>query len=378
MNILVVCTSTGRGGLELHARREARFLADDAGVNCHLVAQAHSCIAECVAGGGVTPLYLNWRFKAAPLISAMKLARYIDDNEIGLIHFHWGDDQPFVAMAKYFSKRKPTLVYTRHMAITRHKKDRYHRFIYGQLDLVLTVSNQVRKEAVEYFPLAPSQIKLLYLGVAAANVETATGRCEQFSGIANEHAFNIGMFGRIEHGKGQHLLVEAMVVLAERGLDVSATIIGHVMDQQYFDQLKLTIEEKGLSDRFEFVEFINHPMEVMPRFDVITLLTYCETFGLVLVEAMRAGVAVIGTNAGGVPEIIIDNETGLLIPPGNSAALVDALSRLYDDEEFKKSLAQSGQQRGDALFDETNNLNALLAVLKDVAGTIKSNNQFLD
>ncbi len=373
MNILVVCTSAGRGGLELHARREARFLADDAGINCYLVAQENSCVAACVAEGGVTALYLSWYFKALPLLSAIKLARYIDDNKIDLIHFHWGNDQPFVAMAKYFSKRKPTLVYTRHMAITRHKKDRYHRFIYGQLDLVLTVSHELRQEAIKYFPLEPLQIKQLYLGVAAANAEKAAERRAQFKGVSNNHTFNIGMFGRIEHGKGQHLLVEAMVVLAERGLDVSATIIGHVMDQAYFDQLKRTIGEKGLSDRFDFVDFIHNPMEVMPCFDVITLLTYCETFGLVLVEAMRAGVAVIGTNAGGVPEIIIDNKSGLLIPPGDAAVLAESLACLYDDEPLKKLLAQRGQQRAGILFDETNNFNALVAVFKDVDGTIKSN-----
>ena len=373
MNILVVCTSAGRGGLELHARREARFLAADAEINCHLVARENSCIAECVADGGVTPFYLNWRFKALPLLSAIKLARYIDDNEIDLVHFHWGEDQPFVALAKYFSRRKPQLVYTRHMAITRYKKGHYYRFIYGQIDLVLTVSNQVRKEAIEYFPLAPAQIKLLYLGVPPVNTEHSSSRCQQFLGVANKHQFNIGMFGRIEHGKGQHLLAEAMEVLEARGLDVSVTIIGHVMDQNYAQELKKTIEAKGLSSGFEFVDFIDNPMAVMPCFDVITLLTYSETFGLVLVEAMRAGVAVIGTDSGGVPEIIIDNETGLLIPPGDGGALADALTRLYEDEAFKKTLAQKGKQRGDTMFDEMQNFNALVVVLKDVDGTVKEN-----
>ena len=373
MNILVVCTSGGRGGLELHARREARFLADDAAINCHLIAQENSCVAECVADGGVTPLYLNWCFKALPLLSAIKLARYIDANEIDLVHFHWGEDQPFVALAKYFSRRKPQLVYSRHMAITRYKKGRYYRFVYGQLDLVLTVSNQVRKEAIEYFPLAPAQIKLLYLGVPPANTEHSSERCQQLSGVANNHQFNVGMFGRIEHGKGQHLLVDAMALLEARGLDLSVTIIGHVMDQNYAEQLKESIEAKGLSNRFEFVDFIDNPMAVMPCFDVITLLTYSETFGLVLVEAMRAGVAVIGTNSGGVPEIIIDNETGLLIPAGDAGALANALARLYEDEAFKKSLAQKGKQRGDTMFDEMKNFNALVAVLKDVAGTVKDN-----
>lgn len=366
MNILVLCTSGGRGGLELYAQREARFITANSRDNCHLVIRENGHIAKYVEENEVQHLYLQWRFRALPLISAVKLARYIDANSIDVIHMHWGKDLTLAALAKCFSRRKPRLMYTRHMGITRSKKNPYHRFLYGQVDQLLTTSKQMRKEALNYLPLEPNQVILCYLGVPPAKITKETEDAAQLFVTAKKHSFNIGMLGRIEHGKGQHLLLDAVAMLVERELDVGATIIGHVMDEHYFNQLKQTIEEKALSERVEFVGFIDDPMAVMPCFDVVTLLTYCETFGLVLVEAMRAGVAVIGTNAGGVPEIIRDKESGLLVPSGDSAALAESLQRLYEDKTYRESLACNGKKRADAIFDEENNFNTLTSIFHNL------------
>ena len=81
---------------------------------------------------------------------------------------------------------------------------------------------------------------------------------------------------------------------------------------------------------------------------------------------MRAGVAVIGTDAGGVPEIIDNKETGLLIPPGDSAALAEALYCLYEDKDKKEWLAQNGKKRADSVFDEETNFNVLVAIFHEV------------
>lgn len=360
MNILVLCTSDGRGGLELYAEREAGFIATEGSCICHLVVRENGHINGYVREGVVQGLYLQWSLRGLPVISATKLARYIDDNCIDIIHMHWGKDLGLAALAKYLSHRKPKLVYTRHMGITRPKEDIYHRFLYNQVDQIFVVSKQVRKEAIEFLPLAPDQVKLLYLGVPPVKENKEAGRCAQFLGVEKKRSFNIGMFGRIEHGKGQHVLVDAVAMLVEQGLDISATIIGHVMDEHYFKQLKQTIEERGLSDRIRFVGFVDDSMAVMPCFDVVTLLTYCETFGLVLIEAMRAGVAVIGTDAGGVPEIIRDGETGLLTPPGDSVALAENLRRLYEDKTQKEWLAQNGKKRAESVFDEERSFKELI------------------
>ena len=366
MNILVLCTPDGRGGLELYAEREARFIATESSCICHLVVRESGHINSYVREGEVPGLYLQWCLRGLPVISATKLARYIDENCIDIIHMHWGKDLGLAALAKFLSSRKPKLVYTRHMGITRPKKDPYHRFLYGQVDQVLGVSKQVRKEAIRFLPLLSDQVKLLYLGVPAMKESKEAGHCVQLPDKENMRSFNIGMFGRIEHGKGQHVLVDAVAMLVKQGLDISATVIGHVMDEHYFKQLKQTIQERGLSDRVRFVGFVDDPMAVMPCFDVVTLLTYCETFGLVLIEAMRAGVAVVGTNAGGVPEIIRDGETGLLTPPGDSVVLAENLRRLYEDETLKEWLAQEGKKRADSVFDEEISFNVLIRNFREL------------
>ncbi len=363
MNILMLCTSTGRGGLELYVRRQAYFVMAKSDDNAYLAVRESGYIAGCAEVSGIQRLCLQWRFRGLPVISALKLARYIDTNNIDVMHMHWGKDLALAALAKQFSRRKPKLVYTRHMGITRPKKDRYHRFLYRQVDLLLTVSKLVRKEALAFLPLAPEQIKLLYLGVPAAKAKEGVDHGAGLPGSGKRGAFHIGMLGRIEHGKGQHVLVEAMALLVAQKLDVSAMIIGHVMDKNYFYQLKQAIEQKGLAGRVEFVDFIDDPMAAMPFFDVVTLLTYCETFGLTLVEAMRAGVAVIGTDAGGVPEIIRDEETGLLIAPGDSAALAERLQQLYENKAQKERLACGGKEWADLAFDEEKNFNALMVIL---------------
>lgn len=362
MNILVICTSEGRGGLELHAKREVNFLTTQNQCSCYFVVRENGYLANYAQESGVQSFHLQWKFRALPVVSAIKLARYIDSNCIDIMHIHWGKDLSLAALAKVFSRRKPKLLYTRHMGITRSKKDLYHAFLYGQVDRVLTVSKQVHKEAAKFLPLEPDQIKLFYLGVPPAKAKRETKIQVQLPGNVKRRSFNVGMFGRIEHGKGQHLLVDAIELLVNHKVDVSATFIGHIMDECYFKTIKQTIEKKGLTDRIDFVDFIDTPMEVMPCFDVITLLTYCETFGLVLVEAMRAGVAVIGTDAGGVPEIIQNNNTGLLIPPGDSVALAEKLSCLYEDKEKRERLAQNGKKRADSIFDEETNFNVLVSM----------------
>ena len=88
----------------------------------------------------------------------------------------------------------------------------------------------------------------------------------------------------------------------------------------------------------------------MPAFDVVVLATEMETFGLVLIEAMRSGVAVVGSNAGGVPEIIEDGVSGLLFEPGNAADLAAKLRRYCMDRDLRRRLAAAGKARADSLF----------------------------
>ncbi len=102
----------------------------------------------------------------------------------------------------------------------------------------------------------------------------------------------------------------------------------------------------------------------MSAFDVVVLATKQETFGLVLIEAMRNGVAVIGTNAGGVPEIIDDGKTGLLIEPDDAAGLEQCLLRLIQDAQLRESLAKVGKQKADQMFSQEQHYNRLCELMQ--------------
>jgi glycosyltransferase involved in cell wall biosynthesis len=359
MTTLIICTAPGLGGLELYAEREYEFLNQYRLSSAHFALSEGSRLNERFDGSSKNNLLRIKSGKLLPLRAARIMARYIDQHQIDVIHMHWSNDLHLCALAKLFSNRKPKLIYTRHMRISRPKKDIVHRFFYRQVDLILAVSQCVRDEARRFLPLDANQIQLFHSGVPAP--ETVLESCQsKLPGYSSKPRFNIGMFGRIEHYKGQHLLIDAVIALSEQGMDVSATIIGHAMDEDYLARLKQTVRNTGLEERVQFLGFIDKPTQLMPCFDVIVLLTYCETFGLTLVEAMRAGVCVIGTDAGGVPDIIDHEQTGLLIEPGNSEMLVEACKRLQQDETFKRQLAQQGKEKADQLFDESTHFKQLI------------------
>jgi glycosyltransferase involved in cell wall biosynthesis len=123
-----------------------------------------------------------------------------------------------------------------------------------------------------------------------------------------------------------------------------------------------------VADRVIFQDFVSKPQQLMQVCDCVTLASAQETFGLVLPEAMRSGVAVIGSNSGGVPEIIDHGVTGLLFESGNANDLYLQIEKLYIDPDFKKALAQQGKQSADERFNNDLHFEQLEQHLKSILG----------
>jgi len=360
MNVLELCLSPGLGGLELYVFRSAQALA-----------QHNKVIAVLNTGGklnayflehsGVASYHLDKASKMLPLFNARKLAAIIDRNDIDVMHMHWGNDLALAALAKKMSRRKPALVYTRQMKITRYKTDIYHRFMYDQMDLMLTITRQLEEEAKTFIPGHDDSIKTLYYGVdSPAQLLTEDEIRQQRSEIGfREHDFIVGLLGRLEHGKGQHLLIEALAMAKQDGLDPRALIVGHEMNPGYRDELQQLANDKHLAANVVFQDFVSEPQKLMQLCDCITLTSKEETFGLVLPEAMRCGVAVVGSNRGGVPEIIRHEQTGLLFESWNAADLYRQIRHLYTDPDFRKTIAANGKREADARFNTEDHFAAL-------------------
>lgn len=367
MNILELCLSSGLGGLELYVYRASDALCANNSITAVLL--EHGQLDNYYKKNSSIPrLHLARSKNPLPIINAIKLANIIDQREIYLIHMHWGKDFALAALAKKLSRRKPKLVYTRQMMITRYKSDFYHRFLYSQLDLLITITKQLESLYEKFTPLENDKIKTLYYGVTKPGKildHNEVNTLRQSKGFTDDD-FIVGLFGRLEDGKGQHLLIKAIAQAKKDNKIIKALIVGHEMTSGYQDILKQLSESLDVSDNIAFNGFVDNPQELMQICDCLCLTTYEETFGLVLPEAMRSDVAVIGSNKGGVPEIIDHQKTGLLFESKNADSLYQQISYLYDNPEMKVMLAHQGKEKADVMFDNDTHYQALETILSGV------------
>lgn len=356
MNVLELCLSAGLGGLELYVFRSSEALQNsrlNQNTVIPVLRQGSKLDNYYKEHAGFNIKYIKHFFSPLPLINARKLAGIIDSNRIDVIHMHWGKDLPLAAFARAFSRRKPALVYTRQMMITRAKNDFYHNFLYRQLGLMLTITKELEGLCKKFIPSFADRITTLYYGVKRPVEfldDKAIAQQREKLGFASTD-FVAGLIGRLEESKGQHLLIEAIHSAKQHGHQIKAIIVGHEMIPGYRDRLKQQASRLGVLENIVFQDFTSQPQQLMQLCDCVILASGQETFGLVLPEAMRAGVAVIGSNSGGVPEIIEHGKTGLLFETQNADSLYQQLERLYLDADFKDKLALQGKQDADQRFD---------------------------
>lgn len=348
--VLELCLSPDLGGLEIYMHRCSQALA----AHGHNVVPVIACSARlerrfAEQGGEAWTLKTGGRFS---LLTAWRLARLIDQQNIDLVHFHWTKDMPIAVLATRLSRRRPKLVQSRHMTMTRFKSDPFHRFLYRHIDHILCVTQAVAEQIHTFIPadIRPATT-VLYPGADEIAPLAEEDRQILRQQLGGEDTFLIGLVGRINAAKGQHLLIEAMRQLAPRHANVHALIVGHAMREEYLEELKQMVEDYGLEQRIRFLGFTDRPHAFMQACDLMLTTSRNETFGLVTVEAMRCGTAVIGANSGGPLEIIENGQDGLLFESGNPASLAEQIERLYSDRALRQQLAAAGREKAARRFD---------------------------
>ncbi|MFT7003538.1 MAG: glycosyltransferase involved in cell wall biosynthesis [Sulfurimonas sp.] len=361
--VLELCMSPDLGGLELYMVRAAKALKDD--FNVINIINENSKLDEYY---DEDDKYIKIK-KSSNLfmfVAAKRLAKIIDKEEVDIIHMHWTKDIPFVVLAKLFSKRKPKVAQTRNMTMTRFKNDFYHRFMYKNIDLLLPVTNQVKGQLENFIPqdIRP-KVEVLYMGSDKPEMLNTDEVTKVKSELKfDDKSFNIGMVGRINEPKGQHLLIKAVDVLVKKDLNVNAYFVGHAMKESYLEMLKKDVKFKGLENNIHFLGFMKNPHHFYQVCDAIVLASKRETFGLVLIEAMQVGTAVIGANSGGVVEIIDDNVTGILFENQNFVSLASGIEKFIQNSELLKDIAKAGKLKCEEMFSNQRQFLKLANIFK--------------
>jgi len=157
-----------------------------------------------------------------------------------------------------------------------------------------------------------------------------------------EGSTTIACVGRFMPEKGQEYLLNAMAILKSNGYSPHLVFFG---DGPLLNHIKSLSQKYGMSSQITFMGVRRDILEWLPHFDIFVLPSAWEGVSLALLEAMASGLPVIATAVGGTPEVVIDYESGILVPSGAVSALADALIELIDNPDLRTRIGEAAHQR---------------------------------
>ena len=160
------------------------------------------------------------------------------------------------------------------------------------------------------------------------------------------------MVAGLDRNKGQDVAVAALGELVAAGVDGSLTLAGPPADAAYAAEVRAAAQRLGVADRVHLLGARDDVPDLLRAADVLVVASHAELTPLVLMEALAQRTPVVATAVGGVPDVVLDGETGLLVAPGDPAALAAALARLAADPALAARLADRGRRHVEERFDE--------------------------
>jgi glycosyltransferase involved in cell wall biosynthesis len=170
----------------------------------------------------------------------------------------------------------------------------------------------------------------------------------------HDYSILVGTLGRIAYVKGLDILIEAASLVVSENQDVHFVIFGGALfgEENYKMKLERQVENIGLSKNWHWMGYDELAKEYLRELDFVVFPSRREAFGLTLVEAGLSGKATIATRVGGIPEIIEDGKTGILVPPEDIQQLALAILELIKKPKYAASLGQKAKDKVKKVFNE--------------------------
>jgi glycosyltransferase involved in cell wall biosynthesis len=250
----------------------------------------------------------------------------------------------------------PAILSTRHDDDPVRKRQPL-RTVYGGLwrltDTGIAISEAIKRFCIEVEHAPPRKVHVIYHGMAAPELEISheTARRNLFSelGLPPETTF-VGMVCRLMDAKGIPDALDAFAQVKDDFPTVHFVIAG---DGPLRSQIEAQIAELGLTPRVHLLGWREAPLEVIAALDILLMPSTREGFGMTLLEAMSQSVPIIGSTASALPEVILNEETGLTVPPNAPETLAHAMRRLLSDAALRQRFGQKGRARLEQQFNLT-------------------------
>ncbi|MFH1314205.1 MAG: glycosyltransferase family 4 protein [Candidatus Eisenbacteria bacterium] len=294
-------------------------------------------------------------FPAGPLtapIALCRVVRLLQREHVALIHTHSVLAHIFGYFIKKWMKRVSFLMHV-HASIQRElvsqettflKRAIYTRAISASLracDALIANSDAVRRDLAEQ-GVDIEKITVVHNGVDVERIRLAAGASKLPASLREGFGQNriIGTLGRFTPIKNQKLMLLAARTVVKQHPDVLFLLVGDGKERGRLEQMG---RELGLEDKLIFTGWLDSPYPVLSRMDILVLPSLWEGLGVTILEAMALGKPVVATKVGGIPEVVSDGETGLLVPSGDEEALASALHKLLSNPELARDMGRRGK-----------------------------------
>lgn len=215
-------------------------------------------------------------------------------------------------------------------------------------DMLIPMSDHIKTSAIRT-EIPEKKIKVVYTGLHLDDIPfTGSSDVKEKLGIAG-HEPVIGTVANIYPRKGYEYLIEAIANIKKEIKDLRCIIVGEG-DREYKLKLDRLANKLGVSENIIYVGFQRNVYPFIAIFDIFVLPSILEGFGIALIEAMAMGKPVVASNTGGIPEVVEDGVTGILVPPKNPDALADAILGLLNDKIKMKAMGIAGKERVNKFF----------------------------
>ncbi|MGA2133256.1 MAG: glycosyltransferase family 4 protein [Bryobacteraceae bacterium] len=192
---------------------------------------------------------------------------------------------------------------------------------------------------------------------------------------APETTFVVGIVARIVQEKGYREFLEMAEQVLRKRSGVSFLVVGDSLASdrdQFGGAFRARIRQSNLTEHFQLTGFTAYVEEYLRMMDVFVLPSYREGFPRSVLEAMACGLPVVATKIRGCREAVVDGETGLLAPPGDAAALTEAVLSLIDHPENARRMGEAGRRRAIEYFDTRTVQDRFVAVFDRIMTSDKS------
>lgn len=297
------------------------------------------------------------------LLAAFRLAWVMKKKNGVLVHFH---DAHSLSAGSYAASlaKVPIRVISRRVDFALNKNPFSKRKYKKGVDSIIAVSLGVKKVLVDsgvdsqLIDVVPDGIDFL----PPEHIKKSDYLRKEFSFAPDDYL--VGIVAHLADHKGHKYLIEATKILKDKAPKIKIIIIG---EGPLLMELTRQAKEIHVEDMVFFLGFQEDVPRLLDSLDLFVLSSYLEGMGSSLMDAMAHKLPVVATNVGGIPEVVIDGQTGLLVPPRRPAAMAEAILKLYRDPSLSSQLGQMGNEIVHLKFSAESMANKILGIYERLA-----------